>query len=571
MAAGDPPGAVPQVDKPEGKTETQKEEVRPAPVALPVEAPAKPEQRVVKPEEEKGGPPKITKKDRKRIKDAHRHLDSWERYRALTDTLDEASDLVDLADHKARFALIIMGALNTVLFILAARTEFFGSFPESFRPGITLFIGIYAVVAIYFFLQAIESLRPRKSTPQIQYAGESGLEDYPMGLRFYEDILSRDVEAFRRAWREVRMGQLNAELAIQVHAIANINKAKYAALRRLYLGLQIMTLMASALLAVSAYFTFGDETPAGAAHPERGGKELASVLGTPQRITRSGAREPSGVAFHPGLRHLFLVGDEGKLVELDRDGSPIRSHDIRGNLEDVAVHTPTGKLLLLSEKKAELIWYDPRSNEEQRRWHLAPEVALGRAPLDKNQGFEGLAFRADPGMPGGGVFYLSHQRSPAAIVGIAFDPNLPNGPLGADVVVSRWELEGHKDLTAVTYVRSIDRFLVIADYENELLVVSGNGSVEAELALPGGQQEGLCFDEDGDLWVADDQGGLLRFAGALHALQAQLRGAAPPFPAAGAPKRPAESRRVPPSDEWGRPGEGRSLAGGRPAIPRPSP
>src|SRR5687767_1110114 len=66
---------------------------------------------------------KLSKKQRKLLKDAHRPMDSWERYRALRDILDEAIDLVDLADHKARFALIIMGALNALMFIMASQTD----------------------------------------------------------------------------------------------------------------------------------------------------------------------------------------------------------------------------------------------------------------------------------------------------------------------------------------------------------------------------------------------------------------------------------------------------------------
>ena len=37
---------------------------------------------------------------------------------------------------------------------------------------------------------------------------------------------------------------------MQGYALAQINKAKYAALRRLYLGLQVMTIMAVTLMAV---------------------------------------------------------------------------------------------------------------------------------------------------------------------------------------------------------------------------------------------------------------------------------------------------------------------------------
>lgn len=43
-----------------------------------------------------------------------RRLEPWERYRALDDTLDHMRDVSDMGDQKARFALIIMGALNAV-------------------------------------------------------------------------------------------------------------------------------------------------------------------------------------------------------------------------------------------------------------------------------------------------------------------------------------------------------------------------------------------------------------------------------------------------------------------------
>jgi hypothetical protein len=130
----------------------------------------------------------------------------------------------------------------------------FWALPSIVRAWLSGAFVVYMVVALYFFFQAIESLRPRKSQPQVRYAGESGLEEHPLGIRFYEDILSRDVEAYRRAWRDVHIGQLNAELAVQAHALAAINRAKYAALRRLYRGLHIMILMGGGLLALAALY-----------------------------------------------------------------------------------------------------------------------------------------------------------------------------------------------------------------------------------------------------------------------------------------------------------------------------
>jgi uncharacterized protein YjiK len=531
MAASDPPRVIEKNER----EKDAKEEPRPATVATTVEPP-RPDERVAVVRKEERLPKekdrektdraalKMTKKERKRIKDAHRPLDSWERYRALSDTLDEALDLVDLADHKARFAMIIMTAVNGVLFLLGTRTSVFEVVPPSFRPGMAVFVAVYGGTAVYFFLQAIESLRPRKSKPQVTYTGESMLEDYPMGIRYYEDILSRDVEAYRRAWREVRMGQLNAELTIQAHALAEINRAKYTALRRLYFGLQVMTLMATTLVAISAYFAFRATSDTLVAPGHKKKAEAAQVLPEPERVATAGVKEPSGIAFHRQLGHLFVVGDEGKLAELDHSGNVMKTHKVHGDLEDLAVHTPSGNLVLLSEKKSDLILYDPVSGEEKKSWHLAPETALGQSAIDKNQGFEGLAFREDGQAPGGGVFYLTHQRSPGSIVAVAFDPDSqPNGPLGADAIRAQWPLKGYKDLTAATWVGGLNRFLVIADSRDELLVLDASGNIEDVMALPGGgQQEGLCVDDKGDLWVADDRGGLARFAGAQALIGAHL-------------------------------------------------
>ncbi|HVD76296.1 MAG TPA: metallophosphoesterase [Vicinamibacteria bacterium] len=261
MAAADPPRlnlkdeddaqAVP------GRTAVPPSENTTSAPSPPVSAPAPP---VIPPTDgkqaDRKGPVKLTKKQKKLLKDSHRPLDSWERYRALTDVLDEAIDLVDLADHKARFALIIMGAINAVLFIVGTRTDVFWALPSNVRAWLSAAFVVYLVTALYFFFQAIESLRPRKSQPQVRYAGESSLEEHPLGIRFYEDILSRDVEAYRRAWREIKIGQLNAELAVQAHALAAINQAKYNALRRLYRGLHIMIFMGGGLLALAALYLF---------------------------------------------------------------------------------------------------------------------------------------------------------------------------------------------------------------------------------------------------------------------------------------------------------------------------
>jgi len=478
---------------------------------------------------------KLGKKQKKQKKDAVRNLDSWERYRALTDALDEAIDLVDLADHKARFALVIMAAVNVVLFFSADALDPLKARSFALQIVLGIYLFVYILIALYFFLMAIESLRPRKSQPQVTPVDQVDAEEFPLGIRFYEDILRRDVDAYKKAWQEVRIGQLNAELAVQAHAFAQINRAKYTALRRLYKGLQIMTLMAVGLVALG-----GLANVVGTAQKAGKGMRGEDILGTAQRIDNTGVKEPSGVAFHPGTGHMFLVGDDGTLAELDGSGKNVRTLRVEQQLEDVVYHPPSRGLLLISELKGELILFDPVAGRERRRWKISTAAVLGSPPTEANEGFEGLAFRPDPSRPGGGIIYLAHQRAPAVVVGVAFDTG-SNATIDAAAVVSRWTITGYDDLTAITYVPSIDRLVVIADSQDRMLVLGPDGAVEKEVPIPGEQQEGLAFDGSGAMWIADDKDkSVLRLHEGLAGLEAHFRGAAPSPDASAGTSGPAD-------------------------------
>jgi uncharacterized protein YjiK len=467
---------------------------------------------------------KRRRREAKREAESTRSLDPRERYRALVDTLEEAQDLVELADRKARFALVIMGALNVAFFFLATRSEVVDYLPGWLRPFLGFYLLVYAAVAIFFFLEAVEALRPRSSRPNLTYPGEGGPDHYPEGLRYHEDVVQRDLETYRRAWREVRFGQLNAELAVQNHVMARINVDKYRSLRRLYGGLRVLTLLAGGLLAALALsmLAFRPPGPRAAAASDAGATAGPGSLASPEVVPVPGLREASGVAWSPARGRLFVVGDRGTLAEVEPSGAVVARHHVRGNLEDLTVHEPSGRLVLLAEKKGELVVWDPATAAETARFPLDVAAVLGRTPADPNQGFEGLVFRAEPGRPGGGVFHLVHQRKPARLVSLAFDPTGSARTLGAPDVLSRHPLKPYDDLTAVTWSGRLGRLLVIAERADRLLVVSPDGAIDADEPLPGDQQEGLALAPDGTLWVADERRGLLRIPGAADALEAAL-------------------------------------------------
>ena len=470
--------------------------------------------------------PKRRKKDARLLAEATRALDPWERYRTLVDALEEAMDLVELADRKARFALLIMGGLNVAFFFLVTKADLIDALPPRLRPFLGFYLLLYAGAALFFFLQAIETLKPRRFRPELSFPGEGGAEHFPEGLRYYEDIVLRDLEAYRRAWREVRFGQLNAELAVQNHVMARINSDKFRSLRRLYAGLRVLAILAGGLLAVLALSLLasrevsvgnGQHIKLSADAPEA---QAPRSLPMPVPVAPAELREASGIVWHPALGRLFAVGDRGTLAELEPSGRVLERHRVKGNLEDVAVHGPSGRLVLLAEKKGELVVWDPATSSETARFTLDVAAILGKEQADPNQGFEGITFRDEQGSPGGGTFYLVHQRKPARLVSLAFDPTGPARTIGAQDVVARHSLKPFEDLTAVTWSETLGRLLVIADSDDRLLVVTPAGTIGAVFSLPGGQQEGLALESDGTLWVADEREGLFKIPGALAALGA---------------------------------------------------
>jgi len=198
---------------------------------------------------------KLKKKDFKRLFDPTRELDGWERYRALTDASDEAYDLIDISNREARFALIVMGGLNALPVLLLTKMDIISAMTRFERMWMVSFLIGYAVLLLYFILQAIEALHPGRFRPSLK-DWPPGASDFPIGVRYYEDVIKRtDVEHWA-AWQHVRLSQLNAEIAIQLHGLALKNDAKHRAVRRLFIGLRAMAFMLGAVFAMYLLFSW---------------------------------------------------------------------------------------------------------------------------------------------------------------------------------------------------------------------------------------------------------------------------------------------------------------------------
>lgn len=178
-------------------------------------------------------------------------LDPADRYKALVNAVKQAQDLIELGDRKARFALVVMSVLNAVAVLLVVRGgEALIPTRGPWAVGIGAVLAVYAVTTVFYVAQAISALRPRGvQPPPLSELPATVTPAHSMRVLFHADAAARERAAYRAIWDQLRMDNLNTELADQLHTLSWINQRKYAALDRLYFGLSVMTVMLAVLLA----------------------------------------------------------------------------------------------------------------------------------------------------------------------------------------------------------------------------------------------------------------------------------------------------------------------------------
>lgn len=195
---------------------------------------------------------KRQKRDARLHHDAERPPNSFERYRILAEIIDEGRKVTDLADHKARYALVVIGVLNTGVFFLLSRAHLL-SLPVNVTPWLIGLLVAYAGLTFRFVFHAVDTLRPRqmRATGLAPDGGQAGHHG-ALGLLHWETVAQYELGSYRRAWSTVRMEELNAELVLIEHHLSRLIHAKYIALGRLYRGLGLLLVLAGVQLVAYA-------------------------------------------------------------------------------------------------------------------------------------------------------------------------------------------------------------------------------------------------------------------------------------------------------------------------------
>jgi uncharacterized protein YjiK len=234
-------------------------------------------------------------------------------------------------------------------------------------------------------------------------------------------------------------------------------------------------------------------------------------------IDQQGIVEPSGICFHPHRKTLFVVSDEGELFEIETDGTPVSNVVIPPgglDLEDVTVHPETGLLYLVVEGDDVILEFDPDKKAVTRTFPLNREYNgnpnfLQKQEEEYDNGIESIAFVLDGNHPEGGTFYIGNQYDPSCIMEVLI-PIKSSKAKTAKARIFRVLPFELKDPAAMYYDPKTGLLNVVNDADNILVELTLDGKMVKEYAFLGDKQEGIAWDDDGDLYIAQDSGGIIR-------------------------------------------------------------
>ena len=229
---------------------------------------------------------------------------------------------------------------------------------------------------------------------------------------------------------------------------------------------------------------------------------------------------PSGIVLHPGRETPFIVGDEGDIGELQRDGTLVKQKRVRdADFEGITCDPSTGLLYIAVEGEERIIEIDTEDFSVLREFAIN-SVFRGKMILKPGgQGIEAITFVPDSRHPEGGTFYVTNQgfhlgdkEDPSAILELGV--SLSSGCDGDNVAtIVRCFSLGVIDLSGLRYDEMSDHLYVVSDAMNAIFEITREGRIIQSYVLPGDNQEGIAVDTRGFLYIAQDSGASSRLNG----------------------------------------------------------
>ncbi|MFN8574113.1 MAG: hypothetical protein U0132_18795 [Gemmatimonadaceae bacterium] len=176
-----------------------------------------------------------------------------ERLRNQWDVLDLQRRLLENADQRVRYGLVIFGAVNTGVVVLLTKAPAFSELSPTAVMVLRAVAIVYVIVAFTVLGDSLRSLRPALS-PKTLVHMLAGFTGPPRRDQVLLTLMPTEKNQLRladlhRAWCGVTGEQLSAELSQASVICSSMMDTKLVAVRRLYAALAVMLLLAAGSLA----------------------------------------------------------------------------------------------------------------------------------------------------------------------------------------------------------------------------------------------------------------------------------------------------------------------------------
>lgn len=234
-------------------------------------------------------------------------------------------------------------------------------------------------------------------------------------------------------------------------------------------------------------------------------------------ITKEQIAEPSGITYHPDRRSLFIADDSGSIHEVNLHGTFIQAKGLNElDIEGITMDPGTGLLYAAIEDDETIIEIEPETLTIQRKFRIARNFK-GELLLKKGgMGIEAITFVPDTSHPEGGTFWVGNQSfslkakdEPSVVCEVVVPLRTGTAAIADASIINAYKMN-FIDISGITYDPQDDVLVLISDTTNLLVEMSREGTILSKYLLPGDEQEGVTLDGLGYMYIAQENGAIIK-------------------------------------------------------------
>ena len=234
-------------------------------------------------------------------------------------------------------------------------------------------------------------------------------------------------------------------------------------------------------------------------------------------ITKGQIAEPSGITYHPVRRSLFVADDSGSVHEINLHGVFIQAKGLNElDIEGITMNPRTGLLYAAVEDDETIIELEPQTLTIQRKFRIIRDFK-GELLLKKGgMGIEAIAFVPNAEHPEGGTFWVGNQSfslkakaEPSVVCEVVAPLRTATAAVSEAAIINAYKMN-FIDISGLTYDPQDDVLVLISDTTNLLVEMDREGTILSKYLLPGDDQEGVTLDGLGYMYIAQENGAIIK-------------------------------------------------------------